>query len=46
MIGIIYYMRPAPRLVVAKRGTDKSAQLTKASKLVSLTKDTMLEQNN
>jgi len=46
LIGAIYYMRPAPRLFVAKRGAEKSAQLTKASKLVSLTKDTMLEQNN
>jgi UDP-GlcNAc:undecaprenyl-phosphate GlcNAc-1-phosphate transferase len=46
LIGIIYYMRPAPRLFVAKRGAEKSAHLTQASKLVSLTKDTMLEQNN
>jgi len=46
IIGFIYYMRPAPRLFVAKRGAAKSAQLTKASTLVSLTKDTMLEQNN
>jgi len=46
MIGIIYYMRPAPRLFVARNGAEKSAQLTKASKLVSLSKDTMLEQNN
>lgn len=46
LIGIIYYMRPAPRLFVAKNGAEKSAQLTKASTLMSLTKDTMLEQNN
>lgn len=46
IIGLIYYMRPAPRLFVAKNGTAKSAQLTKATTLVSLTKDTMLEQNN
>lgn len=46
LIGLIYYMRPAPRLFVAKRGMEKSAHLTQASKLVSLTKDTMLEQNN
>jgi UDP-N-acetylmuramyl pentapeptide phosphotransferase/UDP-N-acetylglucosamine-1-phosphate transferase len=46
IIGVIYYMRPAPRLFVAKNGAEKSAQLTKASKLMSLSKDTMLEQNN
>ncbi|MDO6433820.1 MraY family glycosyltransferase [Flavitalea sp. BT771] len=46
LIGLIYYMRPAPRLFVAKRGAEKSAHLTKASKLVTLAKDTMLEQNN
>ncbi|HVV02896.1 MAG TPA: MraY family glycosyltransferase [Puia sp.] len=46
MIGLIYYMRPAPRLFVAKGTAGKGAQLTKASKLVQLTKDTMLEQNN
>jgi len=46
MIGIIYYMRPAPRLFVAKGAAGRGAQLTKASNLVKLTKDTMLEQNN
>ena len=46
MIGLIYYMRPAPRLFVAKGEAGKGAQLTKASKLVQLTKDTILEQNN
>ena len=48
MIALIYYLRPTPRLFVAKRGTEAGAQLTqaKSSKLVSLTKDTMLEQNN
>jgi len=48
IIALIYYLRPTPRLFVAKRNAEESAQLTqaKASKLVSLTKDTMLEQNN
>jgi len=46
MIGLIYYMRPAPRLFVARGTAGKGAQLTKASKLVQLTKDTILEQNN
>jgi UDP-N-acetylmuramyl pentapeptide phosphotransferase/UDP-N-acetylglucosamine-1-phosphate transferase len=46
IIAFIYYMRPAPRLFVAKGGAGKGAQLTKASTLVQLTKDTMLEQNN
>jgi UDP-GlcNAc:undecaprenyl-phosphate/decaprenyl-phosphate GlcNAc-1-phosphate transferase len=46
MIALIYYMRPTPRLFVARTAEDKNGQLKKASKLVSLTKDTMLEQNN
>jgi UDP-GlcNAc:undecaprenyl-phosphate/decaprenyl-phosphate GlcNAc-1-phosphate transferase len=46
MIALIYYMRPAPRLFVARSAEDKNGQLKQASKLVSLTKDTMLEQNN
>jgi UDP-GlcNAc:undecaprenyl-phosphate/decaprenyl-phosphate GlcNAc-1-phosphate transferase len=46
MIALIYYMRPAPRLFVARTAEDKNGQLKQASKLVSLTKDTMLEQNN
>ena len=46
IIAAIYYLRPAPRLFVAKNALEESAQLTKASKLVSLTKDKMLEQNN
>jgi UDP-GlcNAc:undecaprenyl-phosphate GlcNAc-1-phosphate transferase len=46
IIAAIYYMRPAPRLFVAKTAKEESAQLTKSSKFVSLTKDTILEQNN
>jgi len=45
IIAGIYYLRPAPRLFVAKSAMEESAQLT-ASKFVSLTKDKMLEQNN
>jgi UDP-GlcNAc:undecaprenyl-phosphate GlcNAc-1-phosphate transferase len=46
MIAVLYYLRPAPRLFVAKTAKEESGQLKKTSKLVSLTKDTMLEQNN
>ena len=46
IIAAIYYLRPTPRLFVAKSAMEESAQLTKASKFVSLTKDKMLEQNN
>ena len=46
MIAILYYLRPAPRLFVARSTEEETGQLKKASKLVSLTKDTMLEQNN
>jgi UDP-N-acetylmuramyl pentapeptide phosphotransferase/UDP-N-acetylglucosamine-1-phosphate transferase len=46
IIAAIYYMRPVPRLFVAKTAKEEGAQLTKASKFVSLTKDTILEQNN
>lgn len=46
MIAVIYYLRPSPRMVVAKTPEDKSVQMKQASKLVSITKDTMLEQNN
>jgi UDP-N-acetylmuramyl pentapeptide phosphotransferase/UDP-N-acetylglucosamine-1-phosphate transferase len=46
IIAAIYYLRPAPRLFVAKSAMEESAQLTQASKFVSLTKDKMLEQNN
>ncbi|WP_431213223.1 MraY family glycosyltransferase [Puia sp. P3] len=46
MIAGIYYLMPAPRLFVAKTAKEENAQLTKASHLVPLTKDSMLEQNN
>ena len=48
LIAAILYLRPAPRLFVARRGDLGNAHLhqSKASKLVSLTKDTILEQNN
>lgn len=46
MIAGIYYLMPAPRLFVAKTAKEENAQLTKASHLVSMTKDTILEQNN
>ena len=46
MIAGIYYLMPAPRLFVAKTTKEENAQLTKASHLVPLTKDSILEQNN
>jgi UDP-GlcNAc:undecaprenyl-phosphate GlcNAc-1-phosphate transferase len=46
MIAGIYYLMPAPRLFVAKTTKKENAQLTKASHLVPLTKDSILEQNN
>src|SRR6201995_3002854 len=46
MIAAIYYLLPGPRLFVAKTAKEENAQLTKASQLVSLKKDSMLEQNN
>ncbi|HTI92306.1 MAG TPA: MraY family glycosyltransferase [Puia sp.] len=46
MIAGIYYLMPAPRLFVAKSAKEENAQLTKASHLVPLTKDSILEQNN
>ena len=46
MIALFYYMRPAPRLFVAKGVKDRSGRLKEASSLVSLTKDAMLEQKN
>ncbi|HTI93027.1 MAG TPA: MraY family glycosyltransferase [Puia sp.] len=46
MIAGIYYLMPAPRLFVAKTAKEENAQLTKASHLVPLTKDSILEQNN
>jgi hypothetical protein len=46
LIAGIYYLMPAPRLFVAKTAKEENAQLTKASHLVSLKKDSILEQNN
>jgi UDP-GlcNAc:undecaprenyl-phosphate GlcNAc-1-phosphate transferase len=46
IIAAIYYMLPGPRLFVAKTTKEENAQLTKASQLVSLKKDSILEQNN
>jgi UDP-GlcNAc:undecaprenyl-phosphate GlcNAc-1-phosphate transferase len=46
MIAGIYYLMPAPRLFVAKTAKKENAQLTKASHLVPLSKDSILEQNN
>ena len=46
MIAILYYLRPSPRLFVAKASDEGNGQLKKSSQLMSLTKDTMLEQNN
>src|SRR6201989_2056262 len=46
MIAAIYYLLPGPRLFVAKTAKEENAQLTKASHLVSLKKDSILEQNN
>ena len=44
-IAITYYVRSKPHLVVAKSGKPENGKL-KTSKLLSLTKDTMLEQEN
>lgn len=46
LIALIYYLRPAPRLFVARTGQEESAQLRKASKFVSLKEDSILEQKN
>jgi UDP-N-acetylmuramyl pentapeptide phosphotransferase/UDP-N-acetylglucosamine-1-phosphate transferase len=46
LIAAVYYLLPGPRLFVAKTAKEESAQLTKASQLVSLKKDSILEQNN
>jgi UDP-GlcNAc:undecaprenyl-phosphate GlcNAc-1-phosphate transferase len=46
LIAVIYYLRPAPRLFVAKTSREENAQLTKASKFVSLKEDSILEQKN
>ena len=46
MIGLIYYLRPTPRLFVARTALQENGELTKASSLVSLGKDSILEQKN
>ncbi|HTE08948.1 MAG TPA: MraY family glycosyltransferase [Flavitalea sp.] len=46
LIAVIKYLRPAPRLFVAKTGQEENAQLRKASKFVSLKEDSILEQKN
>ena len=46
LLAAIYYLLPGPRLFVAKTAKEENAQLTKASQLVSLKKDSILEQNN
>jgi UDP-N-acetylmuramyl pentapeptide phosphotransferase/UDP-N-acetylglucosamine-1-phosphate transferase len=46
LIAGIYYLMPAPRLFVAKTAAEENAQLTKASQLVALKKDSIFEQNN
>jgi UDP-N-acetylmuramyl pentapeptide phosphotransferase/UDP-N-acetylglucosamine-1-phosphate transferase len=46
LIAAIYYLRPAPRLFVARTSQEESAQLRKASKFVSLKEDSILEQKN
>ena len=46
VISAFYYIRPAPRLFVARSGKDGEEGRVKASTLVSLTKDTVLEQKN
>jgi UDP-N-acetylmuramyl pentapeptide phosphotransferase/UDP-N-acetylglucosamine-1-phosphate transferase len=46
IISLFYYIRPAPRLFVARSSKQEDEGRMKASKLVSLTKDTVLEQKN
>ncbi len=46
MISVLYYIRPAPRLFVARNTKGEEEARMKPSKLVSLTKDTVLEQKN
>jgi hypothetical protein len=43
-IGLLYYSRPKPRLFVAK--TVEAETEVVSSKIVPLTKDTILEQKN
>lgn len=46
MIGLIYYLRPAPRLFVARNLLKENGELKQTSTLVSLAKDSLLEQKN
>ena len=46
MIAMIYYLRPAPRLFVARSALKENGELKQASTLVSLAKDSLLEQKN
>src|SRR5450432_991365 len=47
MIGLIYYLRPTPRLFVARTSLKENGELKNASALVSsLGKDSILEQKN
>lgn len=46
IISAFYYIRPAPRLFVARSGKAEDKGRNKSSKLVSLTNDTVLEQKN
>ena len=46
LIAIVYYLRPAPRLFVARSTVKETGQLKQSSKLVTLTKDSILEQKN
>jgi UDP-GlcNAc:undecaprenyl-phosphate GlcNAc-1-phosphate transferase len=46
MIALVYYLRPAPRLFVARDAMKETGELKKASKLASLVNDSLLEQKN
>jgi hypothetical protein len=45
VIGALYFTRPQPRLFVAKASETDNTEM-KASNIVPLTKDTVLEQKN
>jgi len=46
VIALVYYLRPAPRLFVARNAIKETGELKEASKLASLVKDSLLEQKN
>ncbi|MDP4149541.1 MAG: MraY family glycosyltransferase [Bacteroidota bacterium] len=46
VIALVYYLRPAPRLFVARNVIKETGELKKASKLASLVNDSLLEQKN